>query len=129
MDAPLDYNLLLGINWFYAMIVVASTVFQTLQFPHLGKIVTINQLDLCTPDVTTPMENNIPMLGQFPPPYQLIGVGILKDYSLMGAFPSTPPNTKTTTINIISSFGYDPKGKEVVESTSLSPHEVMYNVV
>ena len=56
VDALLDYNLLLGRNWFYAMIVVALTVFRTLQFPHLGKIVTIDQLDYCTPDVTTPME-------------------------------------------------------------------------
>ena len=27
VDAPLDYNLLLGRNWFYAMTVVASIVF------------------------------------------------------------------------------------------------------
>ena len=27
VDAPLDYNLLLRINWFYAMTTVASTVF------------------------------------------------------------------------------------------------------
>ena len=62
MDAPLDYNLLLGRNWFYDMTVVASTVFRTLQFPHLGRIVTIDQLDFCTPDVTTPTENNVPLL-------------------------------------------------------------------
>ena len=30
VDAPLDYNLLLGRNWFYAMTVVALMVFQTL---------------------------------------------------------------------------------------------------
>ena len=42
VDAPLDYNLLLGINWFYAMTDVASTVFRTVQFPHLGRIVTID---------------------------------------------------------------------------------------
>ena len=54
---------------------------------------------------------------------------MMKDSSLMGVFPSAPPNIETTTVNMISSFGYDPKGKEVVESTSLSPHEVMYNVV
>ena len=29
-DAPLDYNLLLGRDWFYAITVVASTVFRTL---------------------------------------------------------------------------------------------------
>ena len=34
VDAPLDYNLLLGRNWFYAMTVVASTVFRTVQLPH-----------------------------------------------------------------------------------------------
>ena len=63
VDAPLDYNLLLGRNWFYAMTVVASIVFLTVQFPHLGRIATIDQLDFYTPDVTTSMAHNIPMLG------------------------------------------------------------------
>jgi hypothetical protein len=44
VDAPLDYNLLLGRNWTYAMIVVLSFVFHTLNFPHEGKIVMIDQL-------------------------------------------------------------------------------------
>ena len=74
VDAPLDYNILLGRNWFYAMTVVASTVFKTLQFQHMGNIVPIDQLEYCTPDVTTPMVNNIPMLGQSHPPYELIRV-------------------------------------------------------
>ena len=80
-------------------------------------------------DVTTPMENNIPMLGQSPPPYQSIGVGVLKDSALMGVFPSTPSSTKTITINMISSFGYDPKGKQVVESSSCSLHDVVYDAI
>ena len=62
-DAPLDYNILIGRNWFYAMTVATSTMFRTLRFLHLGRIVTIDQLDFCTPDVISPMENNIPMLG------------------------------------------------------------------
>ena len=111
VDALLDYNLLLGRNWFYAMIAVASTVFRTIQFLHLGRIVTINQLDFCMSNVTTPMANNIPMLGQSPPPYQSIGVGKMKDSSLMGIFPSNPLNTETTIVNMVSSFDYDPKGK------------------
>ena len=69
VDALLDYNLLLGRNRFYTMTVVALTIFRTLQFPHLGKIVTTDQLDFCSPDVTNPTANNIPMLGQSPPPY------------------------------------------------------------
>ena len=75
------------------MIAIASTIFQTLQFPHLGKIVTIDQLDFFSPDVTTPTVNNIPMLGQSPPPYQSIGIGMLKDSTLMGVFSSAPPST------------------------------------
>ena len=63
VDALLDYNLLLGRNWFYSMTVVTSMVFRTLQFLHLGRIVMIDQLDFCMPDVTTPTANNVPLLG------------------------------------------------------------------
>ena len=42
IDAPLDYNLLLGRNWFYAMQVVASTIFWILRFPFQGNIVTVD---------------------------------------------------------------------------------------
>jgi hypothetical protein len=40
--APLDYNLLLGRSQFYAMTVIASLVFRCVQFPHQGKIVTVD---------------------------------------------------------------------------------------
>ena len=93
VDTPLDYNLLLGRNWFYAMTVVALTVFQTIQFPHLGRIVTIDQLDFFKTDVTNSTANNILMLGQSPPPYQSIGIGMLKDSTFMGVFPLAPPST------------------------------------
>ena len=42
VDAPLDYNHLLGRNWFYAMTAVTSTVLRIVQFLHLGRIVTID---------------------------------------------------------------------------------------
>ena len=47
----------------------------------------------------------------------------------MGIFPSNPRNTETTTVNMISSFDHDSKGKQIVGFTSLSPHEAMYNVI
>jgi hypothetical protein len=53
VKSPLNYNLFLGRSWFYAMIVVTSSVFQCVQFPHQGKIVTVNQLDYCAPDAHT----------------------------------------------------------------------------
>jgi hypothetical protein len=36
VDAPLDYNLLLGSFWTYSMQAVVATVFQVLLFPHEG---------------------------------------------------------------------------------------------
>jgi hypothetical protein len=108
VDAPLDYNLLLGRSWFYAMTVVASSVFRCVQFPHQGKIVTIDQLDYCTPDARTPATNNIPFLGDHKITYESVGVGILKDSSLMGTFPAPlPPTTQhISTINMISTMAY-----------------------
>jgi hypothetical protein len=87
VDTPLDYNLLLGHSWFYAMTIVASSVFRLLQFPHQGKIVTIDQLDYCTPDICNNNANNIPFLGHSNLKYESVGVGLLKDSSLMGFFP------------------------------------------
>ena len=87
---------------------IALIVFRTVQFPHIERIITIDQLDFYTPDVTTSMDNNIPMLSQSPPPYQSIGVGMLKDSSLMGIFPSTPPSTDTMTVHMITSFDIEP---------------------
>lgn len=53
VNAPLTYNLLLGRTWFYEMKAVTSSVFRVVHFPHLGKVVTIDQLDYCTPDLRT----------------------------------------------------------------------------
>jgi hypothetical protein len=50
VDAPLDYNLLLGRSWTYAMQDVVATVFWVLLFPHEGQIVTIDQLSFSRPD-------------------------------------------------------------------------------
>ena len=44
VDLPLDFNMLLGHDFFYAMNVVVSSLFQVMCFPHNGNIVTIYQL-------------------------------------------------------------------------------------
>jgi hypothetical protein len=108
VDAPLNYNLLLGRRLFYAMNVIASLVFRCVQFLHQGKIVTIDQLDLCTPNARTPATNNIPFLGDHPVTYESIGVGLLKYSSLMGTFPTPlPPTTHhISTVNMISTMAY-----------------------
>jgi hypothetical protein len=85
-DAPLNYNLLLGGSWFYAMIVIASSMFCCGQFPYQVKIVTINQSDYCSPETRTPTTSKIPFLGDSKITYESKGVGILKYSSLMGPF-------------------------------------------
>lgn len=42
MDGTLDYNLLLGWTWIYAMEAVVSTYFRMISFPNQGAIVAIN---------------------------------------------------------------------------------------
>jgi hypothetical protein len=108
VNAPLDYNLLLGRSWFYAMTIVALSVFRCVQFPHQGKIVTIDQLDFCTPDARAPVTNNIPFLGDHQVTYESIGVGLLKYSILMGTFPTPlPPTTHhISTVNMISTMAY-----------------------
>ena len=49
INSQLDYNLLLGCSYMYAMRVVASTVFRLLMFPHDGNIVTVDQFTYYDP--------------------------------------------------------------------------------
>jgi hypothetical protein len=44
VQGPLDFNMLLGRDYVYAMNAVVSTLFWVMHFPHNGSIVTIDQL-------------------------------------------------------------------------------------
>jgi hypothetical protein len=44
VNGPLDFNMLLGHDYVYAMNVVVSMLFQVMHFPHNGSIVNIDQL-------------------------------------------------------------------------------------
>ena len=44
VDAPLDYNLLLGRSWTYAMCAIPSSIFWVILFPCEGKLVIVDQL-------------------------------------------------------------------------------------
>jgi hypothetical protein len=88
VDSPIDYNLLLGRSWTYAMKVVVTTIFRVLLFPHEGRIVTIDQLSFSRPDPalgasTVPMVDN-PQAG-------VVNVGVGLCPSLMGTFDYPPP--------------------------------------
>jgi hypothetical protein len=88
VDAPLDYNLLLGRNWTYSMQVVVATVFQVLLFPHEGQIVTIDQLSFSRPD---PLLGASMVLMIDNPQLGVVNVGVGLCPSLMGTFDYSPP--------------------------------------
>jgi hypothetical protein len=50
---PLDFSLLLGRDYFYAMKAIVSTIFRMIYFPHDGRMVTIDQLLFISPDWIT----------------------------------------------------------------------------
>ena len=52
VDAPLEYNILLGRNWMYSMQVVASSLFRVVFFPFNGNIVTIDEMSFKNLSVT-----------------------------------------------------------------------------
>jgi hypothetical protein len=83
-NAPLDYNLLRGQNWTYAMVVVISFIFPTLCFPHEGNIVTINQLSFAYSSPNASIGPSIPVIDNSHLTTENIGVRIYS--SLMGTF-------------------------------------------
>jgi hypothetical protein len=74
VDASLDYNILLGRSWNYAMKVVVVTVFWDLLFPHEGQIVTIDQLSFSCPDPSLGV-STVPMIDNPQPNIVSVGVG------------------------------------------------------
>jgi hypothetical protein len=103
-DAPIDYNLLLGCSWIDSMRAVVSTLFHVVCFPHQGKVVIVDQLALFNSDARI---GNIPFITKTPLGYKNIGVGLLKDSSLMGTFPIPPPDVpclSVSSINMISTL-------------------------
>jgi hypothetical protein len=88
VDAPLDYNLLLGQSWTYSMQAVVATVFRVLLFPHEGRIVTIDQLSFSRPDPALGA-STVPMIDNPQPSVVNVGVGLCP--SLMGTFDYPPP--------------------------------------
>jgi hypothetical protein len=62
IDAQLDYNILFGRNYMYAMKVVASSLFRTMMFPHNGKIITIDQITHYEPNHSANIDNILPLI-------------------------------------------------------------------
>jgi hypothetical protein len=55
---PLDFSLLLGWDYVYAMKAIVSTLFRVISFPHDGRTVTIDQLSFIGPDWITSLNGS-----------------------------------------------------------------------
>jgi hypothetical protein len=84
VDAPLDYNLLLGHNWTYAMTTIVSFVFYTLCFSHDGNIVTIDQFPFTYASPNASVGLSIPMVDNSQLKIENISVRMYSP--LMGTF-------------------------------------------
>ena len=76
VDAPLDYNLLLGRNWMYSMQAIASSLFHIVCFPFNGNIVTIDQMSFKNLPVTTYLGASILIVEHSQPATGSVGVGM-----------------------------------------------------
>ena len=84
VDAPLDYNHLLGRNWMHNMQAVASSLFRVVCFPFNGNIVTIDQNSFHNPSVNASSGASISIIDHSQSITENVGVGMYP--SLMGTF-------------------------------------------
>jgi len=61
IDAPLDYNIVFGCSYMYAIKFFTSYVFRTMMFPHNRKIITIEQLTHYELNHSTSIDNILPL--------------------------------------------------------------------
>jgi len=89
IDGNLDYNIILGRPWIYAIAAVVSTYFRKISFPFQGGITIVDQQTFL-PN-SSQVTGSILMIHGSPHSLQNIRVGLLKDPILMGTFTLPPP--------------------------------------
>jgi len=107
VDAELDYNLLLGRSWTYAMAAVVSSYFRMIMFLHKGITMKVDKLPYYTSDPNS--TGSIPFVGKLAAPYKEVGFGLLKDSSLMVTFvfPAPVLIQNEAHINMITSSTFE----------------------
>jgi hypothetical protein len=93
---PLDFTLLLGRDYVYAMKAIVSTLFRVISFPHDGRIVTIDQLSFICPDWVTSLSGSY---------MQTISPSPHVNYVALSPMTSTSDNLDSVIDMVISSVG------------------------
>jgi hypothetical protein len=92
----LDFSLLLGWDYVYAMKAIVSTLFRVISFPHDGIIVTIDQLSFIGPDWVTSLSGSYMQIVS-PPPHV--------NYVVLSPMTSTSDDLDPLVDMVISSVG------------------------
>jgi hypothetical protein len=122
IDSPLDYNILFGHSYMYAMKAVASSVYRTMMFPYNRKIITINQVSHYEPNHSSNIDNILPLVHTNSDAYPLIEMcpKIFKYRSLLGTYHGAPPLIHPLTqVCVVSSNGTD--NGDTIPPTKASP--------
>ena len=103
---------------------VASSVFQTIMFPHKGKIVTIDQVSHYEPNPSTNLDKILPLINTNQDAYPLVemGLGIFKDPSLLGTYHGAAPLLHPVNqVCVISSNGTHTEDANPPQEASVIP--------
>lgn len=124
IDGNLDYNILLGRPWIYAMAAVVSTYFRKIAFPFEGEITVVDQQNFLPNG--SQVTGSIPMIDGSENFLRDIGVGLLRDPTMMGTFALPQPihigNVPLiATCNMISSTKIAGKSINIDHAMVLSP--------
>jgi hypothetical protein len=93
---PLDFSLLLGRDYVYAMKAIVSTLFRVISFPHDGRVVTVDQLSFIDPAWIASLNGSC-MLTVSPPPQV--------NYVALSSIDSTSDDLDPVVDTVISSIG------------------------
>jgi hypothetical protein len=107
---PLDFTLLLGQDYVYAMKAIVSTLFRVISFPHDGRMVTIDQLSFVGPDWITSLNGSY-MQTVSPLPHV--------NYVALSPMTSTSDDLDPVVDMVISSVG-------LLEPDLLTPDATLY---
>jgi hypothetical protein len=106
----------------YSMKVVASSLFQTMMFPHNRKIITINQVSNYKLNHSSNINNILPLIRTSSDAYPLMDMGpkIFKDPSLLGKYHKAPPLIYPSTQVCVISYNGKENG-DTIPPTEASP--------
>jgi hypothetical protein len=120
---PLDFDLLLGQDYAYAMKSIVSTLFHVISFPRNGRMVTIDQLSFVSPDLT--INSMTSLNGSY---MQMVSPPPQVNYVVLSPMPSAIDADEPLIVSSIS-YDLDPVVDMVISSVGLLEPDLLAPIV